>query len=89
MQIGARKALSDISNSIKSCVRETEEKNRNAKQSIVIEEECFLHDHQECIKAQKRSMHMNEFLHMFGLDKGKENLIPGLIIKIPKFHCVV
>ena len=69
-------------------MQQTAAKNRNAKQSIVIEEECFLHAHRD-IKAQKRSMHMNEFLHMFGLDKGKENLIPGLIIKIPKFHCVV
>ncbi|XVF09920.1 hypothetical protein REPUB_Repub07fG0138900 [Reevesia pubescens] len=68
-QTGARKALSDISNSTKPCVRENAEKNRNAKQqNIVIEEECFLHNHQDCIKAQK-SMHRNEFLQMLGLDK--------------------
>ncbi|XVE58489.1 hypothetical protein DITRI_Ditri04bG0173500 [Diplodiscus trichospermus] len=69
VQIGARKALSDISNSIKPSVRETAEKNRNVKQSIVIEEECFLHNHQDCIKAQKLSMHKNQLLQMAGLDK--------------------
>ncbi|XVF09925.1 hypothetical protein REPUB_Repub07fG0139300 [Reevesia pubescens] len=70
VQTGARKALSDISNSTKPCVRENAEKNRNAKQqSVVIEEECFLHNHQECIEAQKSTMHRNEFLQMLGLDK--------------------
>ncbi|KAK6250621.1 hypothetical protein SCA6_004626 [Theobroma cacao] len=68
-QNDSRKALSDISNSVKPCMRVTAEKNLNAKRSIVIEEECFLHNHQECIKAQKQAMHMDEFLQMVGLDK--------------------
>lgn len=69
LQNDSRKALSDISNSVKPCMRVTAEKNLNAKRSIVIEEECFLHNHQECIKAQKQAMHMDEFLQMVGLDK--------------------
>ncbi|EOY23284.1 Uncharacterized protein TCM_015229 isoform 4 [Theobroma cacao] len=85
LQNDSRKALSDISNSVKPCMRVTAEKNLNAKRSIVIEEECFLHNHQECIKAQKQAMHMDEFLQMVGLDKGKENLnLSGLTIQMSK-----
>ncbi|CAK7344413.1 unnamed protein product [Dovyalis caffra] len=74
VQTSGRKPLSDISNSRKP---ETKKKNLNAKkltvlteepdQTIVIAEEKFLHNHQECIKAQTRAMDVNEFLQSIGL----------------------
>ncbi|GLT37665.1 hypothetical protein SLA2020_119690 [Shorea laevis] len=72
-----RKALSDISNSSKLHLHEASKKNQTAKLSTVSEEqsphcsiadESFLHDHQECIKAQSKDIGMAEFLHIVGLD---------------------
>ncbi|KAJ9139857.1 hypothetical protein P3X46_030552 [Hevea brasiliensis] len=76
VQTSGRKALSDISNSGKPN-RNEESKNCNAKLSVVAEEsidanaiaeETFLHNHQECIKAQARSMGLDQFLETIGLD---------------------
>ncbi|MBA0628598.1 hypothetical protein Godav_023302 [Gossypium davidsonii] len=45
-------------------------KNQTAKLCIPedISEEGFLHNHEECIKAQKRAISTNEFLRILGLD---------------------
>ena len=69
VQVGGRKALSDISNSGKPHLQGTS-KNQTAKLCIPedIAEEGFLHNHEECIKAQKRAISTNEFLRILGLD---------------------
>ncbi|XWS22170.1 hypothetical protein CRYUN_Cryun29cG0011700 [Craigia yunnanensis] len=81
VQAGGRKALSDISNSSKPCLQETSKKNQTAKLTILAEgpsqpkdiaEEGFLHNHEECIKAQKIAISTNEFLRILGLD-GKQS----------------
>ncbi|XP_050220716.1 protein PATRONUS 1 isoform X2 [Mercurialis annua] len=75
----SRKALSDISNSGKPNLYEGSKKNYNARLSLVAEEpmdddaiseERFLHNHQECIKAQSRALDLDEFLQIIGLDNG-------------------
>lgn len=78
VQAGAgRKALSDISNSGKPHLQETSKKNQAAKLTVLAEdpsqpkdiaEEGFLHNHEECIKAQRRAISMNEFLRILGLE---------------------
>lgn len=81
LQTGSRKALSDISNSGKAHLHaEAPNKNLNLKLGVVAEEplhhvsaiaeERFLHNHQECIKAQTKSMDLDEFLKTVGLDNG-------------------
>ncbi|KHG22291.1 Translational activator gcn1 [Gossypium arboreum] len=69
VQASGRKALSDISNSGKPHLQGTS-KNQTAKLCIPedIAEEGFLHNHEECIKAQKRAISTNEFLRILGLD---------------------
>lgn len=55
---GSRKALSDVSNTVKPPVHK--------KSSVVapppcgFEEEGFLHDHQQCIKAMRKANHMDQ-----------------------------
>ncbi|KAG6741967.1 hypothetical protein POTOM_055248 [Populus tomentosa] len=74
VQTAGRKPLSDISNSRKP---ETKKKSFNAKLSVLTEEpdltsataeEKFLHNHEECIKAQTRAMDIDEFLQSIGLN---------------------
>ncbi|XP_021813255.1 protein PATRONUS 1-like [Prunus avium] len=74
VQTRSRKALSDISNSQAPLVQ----KKHNMKLSVVAEEaicpgaiaeERFLHNHEECIKAQTQSMDMDHFLMTLGLHK--------------------
>ncbi|MBA0724915.1 hypothetical protein Golax_021558 [Gossypium laxum] len=69
VQASGRKALSDISNSGKPHLQGTSN-NQTAKLCIPedISEEGFLHNHEECIKAQKRAISTNEFLRILGLD---------------------
>lgn len=73
----SRKALSDISNSGKPNLNEGSKKKYNANLSVVAEElidantiavEKFLHNHQECIKAQAKAMDLDKFLQTLGLD---------------------
>ncbi|KAG8638384.1 hypothetical protein MANES_14G023400v8 [Manihot esculenta] len=75
----SRKALSDISNSGKPNLNEGSKKKYNANLSVVAEElidantiavEKFLHNHQECIKAQAKAMDLDKFLQTLGLDNG-------------------
>ena len=77
VQAGGRKALSDISNSGKPHLQETSKKNQTSKltmlaedpsQPIDIAKEGFLHNHGECIKAQKSAISRNEFLRILGLN---------------------
>ncbi|XP_021290907.1 uncharacterized protein LOC110421608 [Herrania umbratica] len=77
VQTGGRKALSDISNSGKPHLQETSRKNQIAKLNILAEDppqpkdiagEGFLHNHEECIKAQRRALSTNQFLQILGLD---------------------
>ncbi|CAB4286668.1 unnamed protein product [Prunus armeniaca] len=74
VQTRSRKALSDISNSQAPHVQ----KKHNMKLSVVAEEaicpgaiaeERFLHNHEECIKAQTQAMDMDHFLMTLGLHK--------------------
>ncbi|KAH7557676.1 hypothetical protein ACOSP7_027537 [Xanthoceras sorbifolium] len=76
-QTSARKALSDISNSRKQQLHEAPKKNLNTKVGIVadehldaIAEEGFLHNHDECIKAQTKAMDIDAFLKTVGLNIG-------------------
>ncbi|KAA8539949.1 hypothetical protein F0562_026641 [Nyssa sinensis] len=79
VQAGGRKALSDLTNSGKPHVHQAApKKSLNKKLSAVAEEqtlpnaiaeEQFLHNHQECIKAQRKAMDMDYFLKTIGLDK--------------------
>ncbi|ESR36388.1 hypothetical protein CICLE_v10030388mg [Citrus x clementina] len=69
LQTSGRKALSDISNWEKPHLHEAPKKNLNAKLNIATEEdvsdiagEGFLHDHQECIKAQTKAVDIDEIL---------------------------
>ena len=77
VQAGGRKALSDISNSGKPHLQETSKKNQTSKltmlaedpsQPIDIAKEGFLHNHEECIKAQKSAISRNEFLRIVELN---------------------
>ncbi|KDP22241.1 hypothetical protein JCGZ_26072 [Jatropha curcas] len=77
VQTRSRKALSDISNSGKPNLNEGSKKNYKGKLSVVAEEpidakaiaeERFLHNHEECIKAQTRAMDLDQFLQIIGLD---------------------
>eukprot|EP00258_Populus_trichocarpa_P029212 XP_024445231.1 uncharacterized protein LOC18107389 [Populus trichocarpa] len=74
VQTAGRRPLSDISNSRKP---ETKKKSFNANLSVLTEEpdrtsaiaeEKFLHNHEECIKAQTRVMDIDEFLQAIGLN---------------------
>lgn len=88
VQTGSRKALSDISNSGKPNLQEESKKKQNLKLGVVEEdfvcpnggilEEGFLHNHQECIKAQTMTMDVDQFLNTLGLGIGKAS--------IPFFH---
>ncbi|KAL4274063.1 hypothetical protein GQ457_13G018030 [Hibiscus cannabinus] len=76
-QVGGRKALSDISNSGKPCLKEMSKKIQTSKLTILAEnpsepgditKEGFLHNHDECIKAQKKAINNKEFLQILGLE---------------------
>ncbi|KAJ7974156.1 neuron navigator 1-like [Quillaja saponaria] len=76
-QTNNRKALSDISNSGKAHVQHSRKKHgtklndftEEPLQLSAIAEEQFLHNHQECIKAQSKTMDKEQFLKTVGLDK--------------------
>ncbi|KAB2093415.1 hypothetical protein ES319_A02G093100v1 [Gossypium barbadense] len=71
VQVGGRKALSDISNSGKPRLKETSKLTilaENPSEPEDIAKEGFLHNHDECIKAQKKAISTNEFLRILGLE---------------------
>ncbi|OMO68024.1 hypothetical protein CCACVL1_20125 [Corchorus capsularis] len=71
---GGRKALSDISGKPRLQEPGKKKKDQSIKLGILAEaaediaEEGFLHNHSECIKAQRRSLSTSEFLHILELD---------------------
>lgn len=77
----SRKALSDLTNSVKPpssqhlSKKDPEEKKINVTPSSAIKEEGFLHNHQECITAQRRGMNYEYFLESVGL--GRRVLSPA------------
>nr|GMC61050.1 uncharacterized protein LOC109173125 [Ipomoea batatas]GMC63261.1 uncharacterized protein LOC109173125 [Ipomoea batatas] len=74
-QVGGRKALGDLTNSSKPSVQQ---------------QEGYLHNHQECIKEQRRVMNMDCFHKEVGLANGKELVkfhLLRFIIAIEKLIC--
>ncbi|XP_039010127.1 protein PATRONUS 2 isoform X2 [Hibiscus syriacus] len=76
-QVGGRKALCDISNSGKPNLKETSKKSQTSKFTILAEnpiepediaKEGFLHNHDGCVNAQKKTISNNEFLQILGLE---------------------
>lgn len=75
---GGRKALSDLTNSAKPHMHKASKENHDKKLSAVLEEqilphfaeEQFLHNHPECIKAQRKAVDMHYFLETIGLANG-------------------
>ncbi|PIN20293.1 hypothetical protein CDL12_07027 [Handroanthus impetiginosus] len=73
-KVGGRKALSDLTNSVKPPSKPVP--NTGRKMNAVTEEnvpsslaeERFLHNHQECIKAQTKAIDMDYFLKSVGLN---------------------
>ncbi|XP_059304749.1 uncharacterized protein LOC132056526 [Lycium ferocissimum] len=84
---GGRKALGDLTNSSKPSTQQGSKKGLDKKLSAAaaantptcIAEEQFLHDHQKCIKAQRKVMDMDFFLKEVGLD----NDIPVQLVASP------
>ncbi|KAI3751089.1 hypothetical protein L2E82_22134 [Cichorium intybus] len=68
--VSGRKALVDLTNSVKPFTQQQSLKKKNqGKKPIAIAEECFLHNHDECIKSQKKSLDLDldQFLKTIGL----------------------
>lgn len=85
VQAGGRKALSDLTNSGKPRVQQSSKDSCCNKLSAVVEEqilshnvteEQLLHNHQECIKAQRKGIDIDYFLQSIGLETGTPNSIP-------------
>ncbi|XP_076951705.1 uncharacterized protein LOC143625150 [Bidens hawaiensis] len=68
--VGGRKALGDLTNSVKPSAQKQQQGFEENESSKAVAEEGFLHNHDECIKAQKKSMDLSEFLKTIGLDEG-------------------
>nr|GME06276.1 protein PATRONUS 2 [Ipomoea batatas] len=67
-QVGGRKALGDLTNSSKPSVQQqVPKKGYGGKISVDPVEEGYLHNHQECIKEQRRVMNMDCFHKEVGL----------------------
>lgn len=76
---GGRKALSDLTNSGMPHLHKASKKNHDKKLSAVVEDQIFshvaaeekcLHNHQECIKAQRPAVDLRYFLETIGLANG-------------------
>lgn len=75
---GGRKALSDLTDSGKPHMHQALKENRDKKLSAVLEEQILphhaeeqcLHNHLECIKAQREAVDMDYFLETIGLADG-------------------
>ncbi|KAF8412220.1 hypothetical protein HHK36_000180 [Tetracentron sinense] len=65
--LAGRKALSDVTNSAKPCPHQASKKDHSKKLNAIAEEQ-FLHDHQECIKSQTRTMDMEFIFRALGHD---------------------
>ncbi|KAM3381967.1 hypothetical protein P3S68_007540 [Capsicum galapagoense] len=84
---GGRKALTDLTNSSKPSAQQGSKKGLDKKLNAAaavkiptsIADEQFLHDHEKCIKAQRKVMDMDFFLKEVGLD----NDIPVQLVASP------
>lgn len=84
---GGRKALTDLTNSSKPSAQHGSKKGLDKKLSVAaaaniptsIAGEQFLHDHEKCIKAQRKVIDMDFFLKEVGLD----NDIPVQLVASP------
>ncbi|KAK3013448.1 hypothetical protein RJ639_009366 [Escallonia herrerae] len=81
-----RKPLSDLTNSRMPSVHQVPKKSQTTKLSVVAEEkdfpatiaqEGFLHNHQECIKAQRKVMDLDYFLKTVGLNDASPGALPS------------
>lgn len=95
-QASGRKALGDLTNTVKPFGQQQGLKNKSqVKQSLTIAEdvppsiaeEGFRHNHDECVKQQKKSFDFNEFLQAIGHENGINSIQFYLITQIPVFHC--
>lgn len=74
-KVKGRKALSDLTNSVKPSAHHLSKKDQEKKLNVTaeesipssIKEEGFLHNHQECITAQRKGMNFEYFLESVGL----------------------
>lgn len=89
---GGRKALSDLTNSRMPHLHKASKKNHDKKLSAVVEdqilsqvavEEKCLHNHQECIKAQRRAVDMRYFLETIGLANDDSMLLASPLVSPP------
>ncbi|GAA0143897.1 hypothetical protein Leryth_009399 [Lithospermum erythrorhizon] len=89
-QSGGRKALSDLTNSGKPSVQKITKKSQDTKLDVMpeefaIEDEGFLHNHQECSNAKKKIMDKACFLKLVGLEDGPPYLPPDSSLRcLPK-----
>ncbi|KAM7503133.1 hypothetical protein LguiB_002037 [Lonicera macranthoides] len=77
-QVGRRKALSDLTNSVNQPPSKKIQDGKKHKKLIYVAEEenfpkdiageRFLHNHQECVKARTNNLDVKRFLNLFGLD---------------------
>ncbi|KAM7518773.1 hypothetical protein LguiB_017735 [Lonicera macranthoides] len=84
-QVGGRKALSDLTNSVNRPSSKKIQDDKKQKKLISVAEEekfpkdiageRFLHNHQECVKAQTKTLDMKSFLKIVGLDDDGKNII--------------
>lgn len=85
-KVGGRKALSDLTNSVKPPSKQVPSMGRKlnavAEENVpsCIVEERFLHNHQKCITAQMKAVDMDYFLKSAGLNNGNSNLLCLMII---------
>ncbi|CAH1445537.1 unnamed protein product [Lactuca virosa] len=70
-QVSGRKALGDLTNTVKPLTQQQQssKKKNQGKNSIAVAEERFLHNHDECVKSQKKSLDLDfdQFLKNIGL----------------------
>lgn len=71
-KVGGRKALTDLTNSVKPRPKQVPSLGRKLNSVAEQAEEGFLHNHQECIKAQTMSVDKDYFLKSVGLSNGNK-----------------
>lgn len=71
-KVGGRKALTDLTNSVKPRPKQVPSLGRKLNSVAEVAEEGFLHNHQECIKAQMMTVDRDYFLKSVGLSNGNK-----------------
>ncbi|KAL2540185.1 Uncharacterized protein Adt_01163 [Abeliophyllum distichum] len=73
-KVSGRKALGDLTNSVKPSSQQVPKRGQKlnpiAEENVpfAIKEERFLHNHQECIKVQSKTVNIDDFLKSVGLN---------------------